>query len=115
MNEQVVILIERKGRKQFTKFIELFKNRSEISIKEIRSIIPKSTFYDFILNKIYTINQSIKNIDPSLEHFIIPAFNNDNGRIIHTYKRNCNIEVIDEDPNFFYLKLKANGGKNAQD
>jgi len=114
MAEQVVILIERKGRKQFTRFMELFKNRAEIPIKEIRSKIPKSTFYDFILSKIYTINQSIKNIDPSLEPFLVPAFNNDNGRIIHTFRRNCNIEVIDEDPNFFYLRLKANGGENAQ-
>lgn len=113
MAEQIIILIERKGRKQFTRFMELFKERSEIPIKEIRSKIPKSTFYDFILSKIYTINQSIKNINPNLEPFIIPAFNNDNGRVIHTFKRNCNIEIIDEDPNFFYLRLRAEEDENA--
>ena len=106
MPEQIVILIERKGKKQFTRFIELFKNRPEIPIKEIRSTIPKSTFYEFILSKLYTINQSIKHINPSLDHFIIPAFSNDNGRIIQTFRKNCNIEIVDEDPNFFYLKLK---------
>lgn len=113
MAEQVVILIERKGRKQFTRFIELFKSRSEIPIKEIRSKIPKSTFYEFILNKLYTINQSIKNINPSLEHFIIPAFSNDNGKIIQTFRKNCNIEIMDEDPNFFYLRLKMGEGENG--
>ena len=106
MPEQVVILIERKGRKQFTRFVELFKNRPEIPIKEIRSQIPKSTFYEFILSKLYTINQSIKHINPSLEHFIIPAFSSVDGRIIQTFRKNCNIEIVDEDPNFFYLKLK---------
>ena len=114
MAEQVTILIERKGRKQFTKFIELFMERSEISMKEIRSQIPKSTFYDFLLSKIYTINQSIKNINPSLEPFIAPGFYDDNGKITQCFKRNCDIEIIDEDPNFFYIRLKAED-KNAQD
>ena len=113
MTEEVVILIEKKGRKQFTRFVELFKDRAEIPIKEIRSKIPKSTFYDFILSKIYKINQSIKNIDPGLEHFIVPAFSNDNGKIVHSFRRNCDIELIDEDPNFFYLKLRAKEDENA--
>jgi len=105
--EQVIILIERKGRTQFTRFIELFKNRAEIPIKEIRSKIAKSSYYDFILNKIFELNQTIKNIDPQLESFISPTLNNSNGKIIQTFKRNCDIEIIDEDPNFFYLKIKA--------
>ena len=111
MPDQVVILIERRGKKQFTRFIEMFKNRAEIPIKEIRSTIPKSTFYEFILGKIYDLNQTIKNIDPSLEAFIVPTLQNNNGKIIQTFKRNCDIEIIDEDPNFFYLRLKANGEK----
>ena len=106
MPEQIVILIERKGKKQFTRFIELFKNRPEVSVREIRSKIPKSTFYDFILAKLYSINQSIKNINPDMDPFIIPAFSDFNGRIIQTFRKNCNIEIVDEDPNFFYLKLK---------
>lgn len=113
MTEQIVILIERKGRKQFTRFIEMFKDRPEIPIKEIRSTIPKSTFYEFILAKLYSINQSIKNINPSLEPFITPAFSDFNGRIIQTFRKNCNIEIIDEDPNFFYLRLKTGKGENA--
>ena len=107
MGEQVIILLERKGRKEFSKFMQLFKDKSEIPIKEIRSKIPKSTFYDFILGKICIINQSIKNINPDLEPFIIPAIYNNNGKIIQTFKRNCNIEIMDEDPNFFYLRLKT--------
>lgn len=113
MTEQIVILIERKGRKQFTRFMELFKDRSEIPIKEIRSKISKTSFYHFILSKIHTINQSIKNINPSLEPFIIPAFRNDNGRTVQTFRKNCNIEIIDEDPNFFYLRLRTKGDENA--
>jgi hypothetical protein len=107
MTEQIIILVERKGRKQFTRFMELFKNRAEIPIKEIRSKIPKSTFYDFILTKIYTLNEAIKNINPNLEAFIIPTLQNNNGKIIQTFKRNSDIEIIDEDPNFFYLRLKS--------
>ena len=114
MAEQIVILIERKGRKQFTRFIELFRERSEIPIKEIRSTIPKSSFYEIILSKIYTINQSIKNINPSLEHFIIPSFHNNKGKIVQTFKRNCDIELIDEDPNFVYIRLKAGDDENAE-
>jgi len=108
MGEQVIILVERKGKKQFTRFMELIKDKAEIPIKEIRSQIPKTTFYDFILSKIYNINQTIKNIDPSLEPFLIPTLNNVNGKIIQTFKRNCDIEIIDEDPNYFYLRLKTN-------
>ncbi|HLC62254.1 MAG TPA: hypothetical protein VJI52_04520, partial [Candidatus Nanoarchaeia archaeon] len=66
-----------------------------------------SSYYDFILNKIFELNQTIKNIDPQLESFISPTLNNSNGKIIQTFKRNCDIEIIDEDPNFFYLKIKA--------
>ena len=113
MNEQIIILIERKGRKQFTRFIELFKNRAEIPIKEIRSKIPKSSYYDFILNKVFALNQTIKNIDPKLEPFIAPTLNSNNGKIIQTFRRNCNIEIIDEDPNFFYLRLKVKGESDA--
>ena len=108
MENQTVILIERKGRKQFTRFIELFKNRVEIPIKEVRSSIPKSTFYDFILGKIYDLNQTINNIDPSLEPFISMTLHNNNGKIVQTFKRNCNIEIVDEDPNFFYLLINKN-------
>lgn len=111
--EQVIILIERKGRKQFTRFIELFKNRAEIPIKEIRAKIPKSSYYDFILNKIFALNQTIKTIDPSLEPFISPTLNSNNGKIIQTFRRNCNIEIVDEDPNFFYLRIKSKGGSDA--
>jgi len=112
MAEQVVILIERKGRKQFTRFIELFKNRPEIPVKEIRSKIPKSTFYEFVLEKLYSINQSIQNINPDIEHFIIPAFSNYNGKIIQTFRKNCNIQILYEDPNFFYLKVKQGEANN---
>ena len=106
MNEQLIILIERKS-KQFTRFIELFKNRAEIPIKEVRSKIAKSSYYDLILNKIYVLNETIKNIDPKLECFITPCLNNKNGKIIQTFKRSCDIEIVDEDPNFFYLKVKT--------
>ena len=108
MKGQTIILIERKGRKQFTRFIELFKNRLEIPIREVRSKIPKSSYYEFILNRIYALNETIRNIDPKLESFIIPTLNNNNGKIIQTFKRNCNIEILDDDPNFFYLRLKTN-------
>ena len=112
MSEQTIILIERKGRAQFSRFIELFKDRAEIPIKEVRSKIPKSTYYDFILNKIYELNETIKNIDPKLESFIAPTLNNNNGKIIQTFKRNSDIEIIDEDPNFFYLRLKCRGDES---
>ena len=113
MSEQIAILIERKGKKHFTRFIELFINRAEVSVKEIKSKIPRSTFYKLVLSRIYIINQSIKNLDPSLEPFIIPAFYNDNGKIVYTFKRNCDIKIVDEDPNFFYLRLRVRGSKNA--
>ena len=108
MEGQTIILIERKGGKQFTRFIELFKSRAEIPIKEVRAKISKSSYYDFILNRIYAINETIRKINPNLEAFITPTLNNNNGKIIQTFKRNCNIEIIDEDPNFFYLRLKTN-------
>jgi len=110
MDESVIILIERKGGKQFTRFIELFKNRAEIPIKEVRSKIAKSSYYDFVLSRIYALNETIRNIDPKLESFIAPTLNNTNGKIIQTFKRNCDIEITDEDPNFFYLRIKTHCG-----
>lgn len=56
MEQQTIILIERKGKTSFTKFIKLFKNRTEIPIKEIRSKMANSSYYDFILNKIFELN-----------------------------------------------------------
>lgn len=107
MADQTIILIERKGGKQFTRFIELFKSRAEIPIKEVRAKISKSSYYDFILNRIYDLNETIRHINPQLESFIMPTLNNNNGKIIQTFKRNCDIEIIDEDPNFFYLRIKS--------
>ncbi len=109
MEHETIILIERKRGKQFTRFIELFKNRAEIPIKEVRAKISKSSYYDFILNRIYDLNETIRNIDPKLEAFITPILSNNNGKIIQTFKRNCNIEIVDHDPNFFYLRIKTNG------
>ncbi|MFH1848947.1 MAG: hypothetical protein ABH879_02055 [archaeon] len=113
MTEPVTILIERNGRKQFSRFIELFQERSVISVKEIRSKIPKSTFYDFVLRKINTINESIHNINPDLGPFITPSFNNHNGRITMSLRINCDIEVLDDDPNFFRLRLKHKKPRHA--
>ena len=114
MDEQVIILIERKGRKQFTRFIELFKNRAEIPIKEVRAKISKSSYYDFVLNRIYDLNEAIRNIDPMLEPFIAPTLNNHNGKIIQTFKRNCEIEITDDDPNFFHIRLKSSRCPDGQ-
>src|SRR3989338_5248186 len=108
MADKTIILIERKRGKQFTRFIEMFKNRVEIPMKEVRAKIPKSSYYDFILNRIYALNETIKIIDPNLEPFITPTLNNNNGKIVQTFKRNCNIEIVDEDPNFFYLLINKN-------
>lgn len=113
MEHRTIILIERKGKRQFTRFIELFKNRDEIPIKEVRLLMPQSTFYLLILSKIYKINQTIKNIDPNLEPFISMALQNSNGKIVQTFKRSCDIEIMDEDPNFFYLRVKTNGDGHA--
>ena len=112
-NQEVIILIERKG-KQFTRFIELFKNRAEIPIKEVRAKISKSSYYDFVLNRIYALNETIRHIDPKLEPFIAPTFNNTNGKIVQTFKRSCEIEITDEDPNFFYIKLKGSRYPDGQ-
>ena len=111
--EQVIILIERKNGKQFSKFIELFKNRTEIPIKEVRAKVAKSSYYDFILNKICDLNETVKNLSQKHEPFIIPTLNNSNGRVIQTFKRNCDIEILDEDPNFFYLRLKSHDQENV--
>ena len=111
--DKVIILIERKG-KQFTRFIELFKNRAEIPIKEVRAKISKSSYYDFVLNRIYALNETIRHIDPKLEPFIAPTFNNTNGKIVQTFKRSCEIEITDEDPNFFYIKLKGSRYPDGQ-
>ena len=108
--EGLVILIERKGGKEFLRFIDLFKKRPEISMKEVHAKIAKSSYYDFILNKIYALNETIKNLDPKLEPFIIPALANTNGKVIQTFKRNRDIEILDDDPNFIYLKVKASQG-----
>ncbi|MBI2138315.1 hypothetical protein HYU13_01895 [Candidatus Woesearchaeota archaeon] len=106
MAESVTILLERKGRRQFSRFMELMKESQEIPIREIRAKIPKSTFYEFILVKIFEINESIKRLDPEVGDFIVPSFSNTNGKIIHTFKRNGNVEIDDSDPNFFLLKVR---------
>ena len=106
MAEQTIILIERRNSRQFARFIELFKNRSEIPIKEVRSKISKNSFYDIVLSRLYTLNKTIKIIDPRIESFIIPTLNDRNGRIVQTFTRNCEIEMLDKDPNFFHLRLK---------
>ena len=108
MAEQTIILIERKEKTHFAIFIELFKNRIEVPFREVRKKIPNSSYYEFTLNKIHTLNKTIKLLDPEHEAFITPSINDDNGKIIQTFKRNRKLEIIDDDPNFFYLKLKTN-------
>ena len=112
MAKQYIILIERNDSKQFSKFIGLFKERPEIPINEIRTKIAKSTLYKLVLNKLYTINESIKVIKPNIDSFISPALGHHNGRVVQTLKKNCNIEIMDSDPNFFYLRL--NEGRKAK-
>src|SRR3989338_3148096 len=105
--EQAVILIERKGKGQFIRFIEMFKNRTEIPMKEIRAKIARSSFYELILGRIYELNQTLSRLSPDLEPFIAPTLQNLNGKIIQSFRRNCNIEIVDEDPNYFYLRVKT--------
>ena len=106
MAEQL-ILIERNDRKQFSKFIELFKAKQEIPMQEIRGKIAKSTFYEIVLARIHSINESIKAINPDVGSFISPSLGELNGRIVQTMKRNCNVDIIDEDRNFFYLRVRG--------
>ena len=106
MNEQVLILIDKERSRQFTKFIELFKEKPEIPMTEVRSKIQKNAYYNFVLAKLDALNHTIRSLKPEMQFFISPAFSNRKGKIVHTLKKNCNIEIIDNDPNFFYLKIK---------
>ena len=106
MNEQVLILIDKERSRQFTKFIELFKEKPEIPLTEVRSKIQKNAYYNFVLVKLDAINSTIRSLKPEMQFFISPAFSNRKGKIVHTLKKNCSIEIIDNDPNFFYLKIK---------
>jgi hypothetical protein len=113
MTDQFVMLIERLSRKQFSKFIEMFKNRQEIPIKEIRKKIPKSTFYDFILNKVYRINHAIKTLNNDNDGLLIPALIEKNGKVTQCFKRNGKIKIVDEDPYFFYLILQKDNTSSS--
>jgi hypothetical protein len=106
MTEQCLILIEKTNRKQFIRFIEMFMHRQEIPLTEIRSTIPKSTFYDFILVKLHNINKTVQKIDPGIEYFIKPTLSCQNERVVQAFIKNNNIEIIFEDENYFYLKVK---------
>ena len=114
MSEQVIILIDRERKREFSKFIRLFKQRPEIPMTEVRLKIQKYAYYDFILAKLLAINQTIRKIKPDIQFFINPAFCNHKGKIIQTLKKNCNIEIIDDDPNFLYLKLRDGGYEDAE-
>jgi hypothetical protein len=114
MDEQVIILIDKERSRQFSKFIELFKARPEIPLAEIRSKIQKNAYYDFVLGKIHALNKTIKSIRPEMQFFIHPAFTSHKGKIVQILRRNCNIEIIDNDPNFFYLKLREGGYQDVE-
>ena len=114
MAEQVLILIDKQRSREFSKFIELFKAKPEISLAELRAKIQKNAYYDFILVKLNAINESIRIIRPDVDSFISPALCRHKGRVVHTMRRNCNIEIIDKDPNFFYLRLKEGGFQHAE-
>jgi hypothetical protein len=103
----VIILIERRSISHFARFIELFRQRQEIPIREVRSKIAKSTFYYLVLNKIYCINQVIKSISQDTDFFINVTLKQENGKIIQTLRRHENVQIIGQDSNFFHIKVSG--------
>ena len=105
MTDQTIVLVEKRKSKQFNQFIKMFKSRTEIPTAEIRSKIAKSSFQELILEKIYELNETISKISHDSEPFIVPILYNKNGKVIQAFQRRSSIEIIDDDPNYFHLKI----------
>jgi len=101
------IAIEKKG-VYLDKFIETISKKSEITDKEIREIVGKSNFYEYLLDKISDINNLLsKYINPNI-YFCKPEYIKVSNRRLLGLKKHplIEIEVFD---GFYILKHNDNG------
>lgn len=67
--EPKIIILVKRGNNSFTKFLQLYEKRPLMPIKNIKRHISTSSFYKVAIHEIETMNEAVKQIDPTLDVF----------------------------------------------
>ena len=96
---RTLILLEK--RTYLLKLVQLFNQKQEWELKELKQKIPSATFYTYLLSKLLDINKILAGRKPS--YFIKPNFMRKDGRVVHSLQKHPEVivEISDE---FIILK-----------
>ena len=99
-----IIILERSN-KHFSRFIELLKDKPDVKIKDVRKIVAHSSYYAFIIKKIYNLNEVLREINPKL-YLAEPCFTVTPTKDVFTCLQRCKLIEIETKEHFFIIKCK---------
>jgi len=102
---QSIVIFERSS-KHFSRFIDLLRSHSEVTIKDIKKIVSHSSYYAIIIKKVYSINKILREINPNL-YLAEPSFSItlSKGNVYTSLKR-CELIDIETRKDFFIVRCK---------
>ena len=86
---KTIIFLEKKN--YLLRLTELFKNKTELEIREIKEKIPSASYYRFLLNKLVAINKILANNKPG--YFIKPIFLKNGQKVLFGLKKHPHIKI----------------------
>ncbi len=85
--------------------MELLKAKPDVRIKDVRKIVAHSSYYAFIITKIYNLNEVLREINPTL-YLAEPCFSVTSTKDVFTSLKRCKLIEIEAKEHFFILRCK---------
>lgn len=111
MDKKIVLLFVKKRGTQADKFYEMFTNNMEVSLKDLKKIIARSSFHEIVKNELFQINSSLNEINEKIILFEFSLIAK-NGTTFKSIKKNPALQIIPT-MNHFVLKLEIEN-KNGE-
>jgi len=92
MMVQYNFFIERE-RNHLTRFFELFQDKQEITVNEIKKVIARSSYYGIVLKKIYEINEIISEMEPGVELFKQTLSKDEHGKVRQSIRKDPRVNI----------------------
>jgi len=74
---KTLLLLDKKA--GLLRLVQLFKEKDELNIKDIKRKIPSTSYYRDVLARLVEINEILEEVD--LEYFVKPIFIKEDGRM----------------------------------
>jgi len=104
MDKKVFLLFIKKRGTQIDRFYEMFSNNFEVSLKDMKKVIARSTFHEILRKEITQINQTLNELNENIKLFEYSLIER-GGSTFKAIRKNPKMNIIST-TNHYVLRLE---------